>query len=110
MYNYVMLMGTVVKVKPEFVVNEKYTSLTLSCTRPFRNSEGEYESDEFVIKCYDFLGEIVQEHLKEGTKVTVKGRLHPSNRDGLCVIIADRVIFMREGEMHAIDAEGKEDR
>ena len=109
MYNYVMLMGTVVKVKPEFVVNEKYVSLTLSCTRPFRNSEGEYESDELVIRCYDLLGEVVQEHLKEGTKVTVKGRLRPSNHDGLCLIIGERVMFMGEGEMHAIDAEGKED-
>ena len=109
MYNYVMLMGTVVKVQPEFVVNQKYVNLTLSCTRPFRNSEGKFESDELVIRCYDFLGEVVQERLKEGTKVTVKGRLRQSNRDGLCMIIGERVMFMGEGEMHAINADGKED-
>lgn len=109
MYNYVMLMGTVVKVHPEFVVNQKYVNLTLSCTRPFRNSEGKFESDELVIRCYDYLGELVQERLKEGTKVTVKGRLHPSNHDGLCMIIGERVIFMGEGEMHEINSDGKED-
>ena len=109
MYNYVMLIGTIVKIQPEFVVNQKYVNLTLSCTRPFRNSEGEYESDELVIRCYDYLGDVVQERLKEGTKVTVKGRLRQSNHQGLCWILADQVLFMGGGEMHAIDAEGKED-
>ena len=109
MYNYVMLIGTVVKIKPEFVVNQKYVNLTLSCTRPFRNSKGEFESDELVVRCYNFLADAVQEHLKEGTKVTVKGRLHQSNYDGLCMIIGEHIMSMGEGEMHAIDAEGKED-
>lgn len=108
MYNYVMLIGTVKEMRSESIVNQHFVTITLDCRRPFRNMDGEQESDEFEIRCYDYLGDVMYENLKEGMKVTVKGRLRQSNRKGLCWILAEQVMFMGEGEMRAINSDGEE--
>lgn len=104
-----MLIGTVKEMKSEFVVNQRYVTITLDCERPFRNMAGEQESDELDIRCYEYLGDAVCENLKKGMKITVKGRLRQSNHRGLCWILAEQVLFMGEGEMHAINSNGEED-
>ena len=108
MYNYVMLIGTVKEMRSESIVNQHFVTITLDCRRPFRNMDGEQESDEFEIRCYDYLGDVMYENLKEGMKVTVKGRLRQSNRKGLCWILAEQVMLMGEGEMRAINSDGEE--
>jgi hypothetical protein len=109
MYNYVMLIGTVKEMKSVFDVNQSYEAITLDCRRPFKNMNGEYESDEIVARCYEYLGDIVHQNLKIGMKITVKGRLRQSNHKGLCWILADQVLFIGEGEMRAINSDGEED-
>ena len=109
MYNYVMLIGTVKEMRSEFIVNQHFVTITLDCRRPFRNMDGEQESDEFEIRCYEYLGDVMYQNLKEGMKITVKGRLRQSNRKGLCWILAEQVLFMGEGEMRAINSDGEED-
>lgn len=108
MYNYVMLIGTVKEMKSEFIVNQRYETITLECRRPFRDMDGKFESDEFTIRCYEYLGDAMHENLKIGMKITVKGRLRQSSHQGLCWILAEQVLFMGEGEMHAINSDGEE--
>lgn len=94
MYNYVMLMGTVKDVQEQFIVNQKAVHITLACQRPFRNPEGETVIDEFDIVVYEYLANIVQEYLKKGSKISVKGRLCPSNYKTLVKIVGEHIFFM----------------
>ncbi|MBO7734415.1 MAG: single-stranded DNA-binding protein [Methanobrevibacter sp.] len=109
MYNYVMLMGTVVEVRDEFIVNQKATHIKLACRRPFRERDGRFVVDEFDITVYDYLAETVKEHLKEGSRISVKGRLNPSNYQSLCKIVGEHIFFMEEGVAGAINTDGKKD-
>ena len=98
MYNYVMLMGIVKDVQEQFVVNQKVVHIILACQRPFRESDGNFKVDEFDISVYEYLAEIAQENLKKGSKISVKGRLTPSNYKTLCKIVAERIISMDNKE------------
>ena len=94
MYNYVNLIGTVKDIKEQFIVNQKVVHITLACQRPFREPDGKFMVDEFDVSVYEYLAEVAQENLKKGSKISVKGRLLPSNYKTLCKIVAERIIFM----------------
>ena len=97
MYNYVMLIGTVKEIKEEMVVNERTTHILLECHRPFRNAEGKYDIDVFDVRIHGFLANMLVEDMMiclPGDKISIKGRLIPSNHDSLCYVEGESIIFM----------------
>lgn len=88
MYNYCMLIGTV--VQKEMKDNE--TIIYLSVQKPFKNEKGEYSKDIFPIYCYNFLNEVISEKLLKGSKVGIKGRLEKNEQN--VKIIAEKIMFV----------------
>lgn len=67
MYNNFMLVG---KIKSFWK-----SSLEIEVLRDFKNANGEYESDVLRVWFNDYFADILDEHLKEGTKIGIKGRI-----------------------------------
>lgn len=108
MYNYVMLVGRAKKVYTGKVAGKELTHLILECQRSFPDADGKYTKDEFDIRICDFMGEAAKK-IKEGEVVNVKGRLLPIvGKSSLCMIIAERFIFMG-GSNDEINIDGKKD-
>ncbi|MGM9969347.1 MAG: single-stranded DNA-binding protein [Anaeroplasma sp.] len=102
MYNYFMLIGTIVdeiELK-EVANNKKVIRLRLAVRKEFRNTDGEFGYDFFNINLWDLQAEIAAENFKKGSKIGIKGRIYPkkdTNAQGyvtqLNELIVDRLIF-----------------
>lgn len=104
---FVNLIGRVVSFeakKSENGVN--YTDLRVSVMRPYKNYQGQYETDYFRISLFDALHKKAQDYLYKGMGIAIKGRLetskwvdeHDQNRSSIN-IVCERLIFLpREGE------------
>lgn len=80
MYNYFMLIGRLTK-DPEVIKLEdgrQVMNISLAVKKPFKNSNGEYETDFFKVSCWEFLVENFKDYLKKGQPIAVKGRLNVS--------------------------------
>ena len=83
MLNSVILIGRLVAT-PTLKVYENelsVTSIVLAVDRPFKNHEGEFDTD--FIKCvfWDITAKNVTEYCKKGDCIAVRGRLHSAQRD-----------------------------
>lgn len=103
MLNNVVLVGRLVE-DPELLVSDngsnKRTSITVAVPRPFKNSEGIYETD--FIKCvlWNNIAEHTVEYCKKGDIVGIKGRVQNNNyeKDGKkyyeLEVVTERVTFL----------------
>ena len=102
MYNYFMLIGKIVndiEIR-EYEGGKRVVNLCLLVTRPFKNFEGNYDSDFLNISLWEYLADLAVERLKNGTKVGIKGRISPRKvtlQDGVTIsvmdLIGERVMF-----------------
>lgn len=77
MYNYFMLIGRIagdVEVKT-LSDGRKVLNLVLAVVKPFKNTNGEYETDFFKVSLWEFIAEMVAEKFKKGSQIGIKGRL-----------------------------------
>lgn len=96
--------------------NTSNCHITVAVKRPFKNSDGIYESDFIHCTVWNVIAEKVCEFCHKGDVVTVKGRIQNNNyKDAddnpvyTYEIIADQVAFMqspkKEGEEELLNAE-----
>ena len=78
MYNYLMLVGTIVKdiELKELANNKKVATIDIAVLRDFRNADGNYDCDYLKVSLWDFLAELAVETLQKGSKVGIKGRIY----------------------------------
>ena len=102
MYNYFMLVGTVVSDVELREVGEgkKVVNLLLSVRREFRTAEGTYNYDTIRISLWEIMAEIAADTLKKGSKIGIKGHIRvkmetlENNVQAQFVnLIADRIIY-----------------
>lgn len=93
MYNYVMLIGVLESVETQKTTIEELNvkaNFVIAVQRPFKNGDGEYETDRFKGVVY---GDILSFFLKEemiGKKIGLKGRL--AIKDNNQIIVGEKVI------------------
>ena len=102
MYNYFMLIGRIVndiEIK-EYEGGKRVVNLCLLVTRPFKNYEGNYDTDLINVSLWEFMADFALERLKNGCKVGIKGRIAPRKVtlvDGVTIsvmdLIGERVLF-----------------
>lgn len=79
-----MLMGRVKRVGQ--------SSIDIEVKRDFKDSNGEFKSDTLKVWFDNFLAEIVNEHINEGSVIGIKGRI---NIVGSSVdLIGERIMFL----------------
>lgn len=77
MLNHVVLVGRLVRV-PEIYKTDSgksISTMTLAVTRPYKNVNGEYESDFIECTIWEETAENVVEYVKKGDLVGIKGHL-----------------------------------
>jgi single-strand DNA-binding protein len=69
-------------------------------TRPFKNFDGNYDSDLINVSLWEYMADFAQERLTNGSKIGVKGRISPRKvtlQDGAVIsvmdLIGERVMF-----------------
>ncbi len=101
--NNVMLVGRLVKTPDLFVTEagKKGSFITLAVARPYKNQNGEYETDFLDCTLWTGIAETTAEYCKTGDVIGVIGKLQSriiENDDGSkykkIEVVADRVSFI----------------
>lgn len=87
MMNQILVVGTIVKIES----NDR-TIVTVSVTKPFKNSDGEYESDSIPVTLYGEISATTMQYCRKGDVIGIKGRIQMES--GIIVLVADRISFI----------------
>lgn len=103
MLNQITLIGRLTH-QPEIKVldgGKKVSEITVAVRRPFKNMQGEYDTDFLRITLWEGLAETVTNYMKKGTLVAVGGRVqirqYPLVDDkylNIIEIVAERVTYL----------------
>lgn len=101
MLNQMILVGRLVSA-PEKKENEGkvYANITLAVPRPFKNENGEYETDFIPVILFGSIAENTTEWCNKGDLVGVKGRIQTryveeeENKKIVVELIAEKVTFL----------------
>ncbi|MFC1483065.1 single-stranded DNA-binding protein [Candidatus Margulisiibacteriota bacterium] len=75
-FNNATLVGTLTKDPEAKNINDvKKTTFTLAVERPYKNKEGEKETDFINISAWRKLADICDEYLVKGKRVLISGRI-----------------------------------
>lgn len=98
MLNQVVLVGRlvdnieVVEIKN---ADKKVASITLAVPRPYKNSDGKYDTDFIPIKIWDSIAENTAEYCRKGDIIGVKGRIQCTHSDyDDLEFIAEKITFL----------------
>ena len=103
MINQIMLVGRLVRTPDLFVTEsgKKGSFITLAVGRPYKNADGEYETDFIDCTLWAVVAENTAEYCKSGDVVGIRGRLQTrivEDENGMkqkvMEIIADKVTFL----------------
>jgi single-strand DNA-binding protein len=103
MMNQMMLVGRLTRDPEvnEVGENKSVSNITVAVPRPFKNADGEYETDFIDVTLWNDVASKTSEYCKKGDLVGVKGRLQMDsyeNDEGKKVsklqVIADRITFL----------------
>ena len=118
MLNQVILVGRLVRT-PELLLTEsgkKKSLITLAVSRPYKNQNGEYDTDFLDCTLWTGVAERTSEYCKSGDVIGVKGRLQTrlmENEEGIkykkMEVIADRVTFLSSSKSEVIQEEFSEE-
>ena len=113
MYNYFMLIGRIIndiEIK-EYEGGKRVVNLCLVVTRPFKNYDGNYDTDLINVSLWEFMADLAVERLKKDTKIGVKGRISPRKvtlQDGATIhvmdLIGERVMFFDNNQNTQIES------
>ena len=102
MLNQSILVGRIVK-DPEIRETEngnKVTNITLAVQRPYKNIDGEYDTDFISCVLWKGVAESTAEYCKKGDLIGVRGRIQTrinetdEVRHNLMEVVAERVTFL----------------
>ncbi len=102
MLNNTVLVGRLVN-DPELFETEsgkKVTRITLAVPRPYKNIDGEYDTDYIGCKLWQGIAQSTTDYCKKGDLVGVKGRIQTSNyeteegRKYYTEVVAEKITFL----------------
>lgn len=107
MLNSVILIGRLaqdIKVK-EVLDGKTVTTMTLAVMRPFKNYDGQYDTDFIKISLWDTIAKQAYEHLTKGQLVAVHGRLQVNQipyiddkKMNIIEMIGEKLVFLSPRE------------
>lgn len=102
MYNYFLLIGRIardIELK-QLQDGRKVINLVLAVQRPFKNQDGNYDTDFLKVTIWEQMADIVAENVRKGAQIGVKGRLCTRREilDGgvpvnTIELVGDRILF-----------------
>ncbi len=103
MINQIMLVGRLVKTPDLFITEtgRKGSFITLAVGRPYKNQDGEYETDFIDCTLWTGVAENTAEYCKTGDIIGIRGRIQTriaEDENGfkqkIMEIVADKVTFL----------------
>ena len=102
--NVVSVVGEIIElpIMRESSAGNKVATLAMKVVRPFKNSEGYYDFDEFNVTLWRGIAETTCEVCKVGDVIAVKGRLQSrlyEKEDVIyrnCEIVAEHLSFIQK--------------
>lgn len=114
MLNQSILVGRIVR-DPEVRETEngtKVTNITLAVQRPYKNINGEYDTDYISCVLWKGVAETTAEYCGKGDLIGVRGRIQTRSIDlsdetkhNVMEVIAERVTFLSSRKNNEIEAE-----
>lgn len=110
MINQVTLIGRIVEtpILKNYEGEFSVTTLTLAVSRPFKNMEGNYDTDFIRISLWNKIAKNTCEYTQKGDVVAVKGRLQMKETEvsfgnekkkiNVLEVIGERVIFIQSNQ------------
>lgn len=89
--NQIILVGRLTNIEEK----EQRQIITLACSRPLKNENGEYETDLIDFVLWKGIADTTKEYCKKGDVVGVKGRIQTRIVDGhkYTDLIAEKITF-----------------
>lgn len=118
MINQIMLVGRLVKTPDLFITEsgKKGTFITLAVGRPFKNQNGEYDTDFIDCTLWTGVAESTAEYCKTGDVIGIRGRIQTriaEDENGfkqkIMEIVADKVTFLSSSNNKKNDEEISEE-
>ena len=81
MLNNFMIVGRIINIEEE--------TINVKSTRPYKNQDGEYESDTIIINVTGATMENIRSYCKAGDLIGAKGRIENGN-----TLVAEKVTFL----------------
>ena len=85
----------------------KLTYITIAVPRPFKNVNGEYDTDFISCSVWRGVAENVVEYCKKGDLVGVRGRIETykdEQNNQVIDIVADKITFLQTGKSKEAEA------
>ena len=118
MTNNLILVGRIVKT-PELRKTESGTSVsnvTLAIPRPFKNQEGNYDTDFIECTLWNSIAKTTCEFCEKGDLIAVKGRIQSSTLDkedmpkiNILQVIAEKISFLTNTKNKKVSEEQTEE-
>ncbi len=96
MYNYFLLIGKVSEkpVVEELKDGKRKCVIKLSVARSFMDYQGERVSDVLEIQFCDFMIDFIEDNIKKGNMVMVKGRMQATEQG--IELIGEKIMFFNQ--------------
>ena len=108
MLNSVILIGRLaqdIKLR-QIMEGKQVTTMTLAVMRPFKNYDGQYDTDFIKVSLWDTIAKQAQEYLSKGQLVAVHGRLQVNQMPygeekklNMIELIGEKLIFLSPREI-----------
>lgn len=98
MLNQIVLVGRLTKdvETKELEGGKKVVYITLAIPKPFKNSEGEYETDFIPVELHNGVGDTTHEYCRKGDIIGVKGRIE--SEPNRIYVIGEKVTYLQTGK------------
>ena len=111
MLNQIVLVGRLVRdIELKEEEGKKVSYITLAVPRPYKNEEGEYETDFVDCILWNTVAENTAEYCKKGDILGIKGRIQTTNIDNedgtktkVTEVIAEKVTFLSSKKLDDIN-------
>lgn len=116
MLNQIVLVGRIVN-NPEMSETEsgkKTTKVTLAVPRPYKNKDGEYETDFFNCRIWGNIATTTSQYCNKGDLIGIKGRVEFYNHETkegkkyYTEVVAEKVTFLSSSKKRAEEKEQEE--
>lgn len=109
MLNQIILIGRLTKdVILEQIDDDKFMVIaTIAIPRPFKNSNGEYDTDIVDIEVFNSIANNMSEYCKKGDLIGIKGRVESDEKKTIR-IVAEKVTFLSSSKPLEDEAGTKE--
>ena len=84
---------------------KKVAKITLACTKPYKNTDGIYETDFIDFTLWEGIAENTAEYCHKGDVIGVRGRLQSKMEDNMRIleVIADKITFLSSKKPESSD-------